>query len=176
MAPSYLVYIHALSYHLQPVTNKRNAFLLANELHDILGVPPERGCIIFCPSEEHCLSWNGMTVLGEIDEMGKDMNSPWEHDPPTSTVIRTKQSIRSLRSMRSRKQLDVAATSANLVKQTPTKAELDSHDFMLHRNTTSHDIESLVEDQTGMLVHFKKCPKGPKLSKRKSFMQMVFRK
>ncbi|KAI9889924.1 MAG: hypothetical protein M1814_004647 [Vezdaea aestivalis] len=65
--PAYILTITALPSHLQPATNKRNAALLQALLTDLLGVPPDRGVLKFCPILEENLATNGLTVRSGIE-------------------------------------------------------------------------------------------------------------
>ncbi|RDL40413.1 Tautomerase [Venustampulla echinocandica] len=69
--PAYTMTITALGSQLQPVTNKRNASLLAKAMDEALGVPPNRGLIKFVPVAEENLATGGKTVAGEIEELAK---------------------------------------------------------------------------------------------------------
>ncbi len=72
--------ITALASQLQPVTNKRNAAIVAKAMEDGLGVGAERGVIKFQAIAEENVATNGKTVAGEIEDMRKDsvdLNSSW---------------------------------------------------------------------------------------------------
>ncbi|TID17746.1 hypothetical protein E2P81_ATG10723 [Venturia nashicola] len=69
--PAYLLTISAIPSELQPVTNKRNAYLIQHFLADILHVPSSRGVIRFQDVPEQKLGTNGSTVAGEIERLEK---------------------------------------------------------------------------------------------------------
>jgi hypothetical protein len=73
--PAYIMTINALPCQLQPVTNKRNASLIAKNMDELLGVPPNRGLIKFVPIPEENLATDGKTVTMEIDELEKETTS-----------------------------------------------------------------------------------------------------
>lgn len=71
--PAYVATISALAPYVQPATNRRNAFIVAEHLEEALGVPPPRGFISFVPLAEGNAACNGKTVaqaLENLDGMG----------------------------------------------------------------------------------------------------------
>ncbi|KAI9050247.1 hypothetical protein LZ554_006384 [Drepanopeziza brunnea f. sp. 'monogermtubi'] len=70
--PAYNLTITALPCQLQPVTNKRNAALLAAHMDESLGVGPRRGVIKFVATAEENLANDGKTVAGEIEDLEKE--------------------------------------------------------------------------------------------------------
>ena len=70
--PAYTLTITAVNSQLQPVTNKRNASLLAKAMEEGLGVAPNRGVIKFLALSEDNLATSGKTITGEIEELEKE--------------------------------------------------------------------------------------------------------
>jgi hypothetical protein len=69
--PAYLLTITAIPSELQPVTNKRNAYLIQHFIADTLHVPSNRGVIRFQDVPEQKLGTNGSTVAGEMERLEK---------------------------------------------------------------------------------------------------------
>ena len=67
--PTYMLTINALPVQLQPTTNKRNAAMIQNFMTESIGVPTDRGIIKFVAIQEDSLAMNGMTILGEIENL-----------------------------------------------------------------------------------------------------------
>lgn len=75
--PAYLLTIYALPSFIAPVTNLRNTSLIQTTLHDLLGIPPNLGVVIYIPVSEDNFATNGMTVRDEISRLeGNDEDSP----------------------------------------------------------------------------------------------------
>ena len=177
--PAYLMTISALPSLLQPVTNKRNAALLAKELSDILGVAPDRGCIIFRPVVEECFARGGMTVIGEIEEMERVMaeegrNSggarrSGEKGLGTPGRGRKKKSMRSLR----------GGKEENGYPAMPVAPSMPEDQRMANGEQARMGGGKRYEDEEGdqMPLPERKFERGAKkVSKRKSFINAVFRK
>lgn len=98
--PAYTLTINALPSLLQPVTNKRNAALLAKSMEEGLGVPPERGLMRFVPVPEENFATGGMTLAGTIDEMDKQNAEDNGALKRSTSKSAKRQSLRSLRSTR----------------------------------------------------------------------------
>ncbi|KAE9378935.1 Tautomerase/MIF [Stipitochalara longipes BDJ] len=99
--PAYTLTITATNSQLQPVTNKRNAALLAKAMEEGLGVAPNRGVIKFVAMSEDNLATDGKTITGEIEELEKESaenNSSLQRNlsknPPKT---KRRNSLRSLR-------------------------------------------------------------------------------
>jgi hypothetical protein len=71
--PAYILSITAIPSEVQPVTNKRNAYLMQHFVADTLHVPSSRGIVRFHEIPEERLATNGSTVAGELERL--DMNS-----------------------------------------------------------------------------------------------------
>ncbi|KAL1598877.1 hypothetical protein SLS60_008020 [Paraconiothyrium brasiliense] len=71
--PTYLMTITALPVQLQQTTNKRNAALIQNFMFESLGVPLDRGIVRFVPIQDDCIATNGTTILGEIENLERQM-------------------------------------------------------------------------------------------------------
>lgn len=67
--PTYFLTINALPVQLQPTTNKRNAAMIQAFMTESIGVTPDRGIIKFAAIPEESLAMNGMTVLGDIEQL-----------------------------------------------------------------------------------------------------------
>lgn len=70
--PAYTLTIHALPSLLQPATNKRNAILIQQHLHETLGVVSTRGHIRFEATPEENVAIGGKTVASEIESLSRD--------------------------------------------------------------------------------------------------------
>ena len=70
--PAYSLTITALGSQLQPVTNKRNASLLAKAMEEGLGVPANRGIIRFMAISEDNFATDGKTITGGIEDLEKE--------------------------------------------------------------------------------------------------------
>ncbi|CAL5867019.1 uncharacterized protein PFLUO_LOCUS1231 [Penicillium psychrofluorescens] len=68
-APAYLLKIYALPHLIAPITNLRNTGLIQKALQELLGVAPDRGVVIYLPTEEYNLATNGVTACGEISRL-----------------------------------------------------------------------------------------------------------
>jgi hypothetical protein len=73
--PCYILTITAVSSHMGPTMNKRNAALIQSFMADILSVPPNRGIIKFHQMPEENLAINGTTILGELERQEKHLPS-----------------------------------------------------------------------------------------------------
>jgi len=111
--PAYVLTITAHPSQLQPVTNKRNAMMLAKGMTEALRVPPNRGLIRFVPVADECYAIGGKTVAAEIEELerkdiewktGRRSKSIVEKDP---IKARRKSSLTALRSLSIRKKAPV---------------------------------------------------------------------
>ncbi|KAL9116220.1 MAG: hypothetical protein Q9227_000591 [Pyrenula ochraceoflavens] len=69
--PAYLLTVTALSSEITPTKNKRITALTQDFLSEVIGIPSRRGVIRFVPIAEHDLATNGMTTLGEIEELSR---------------------------------------------------------------------------------------------------------
>lgn len=67
--PTYILTINALPVQLQPTTNKRNAAMIQNFMTESIGVPIDRGIVKFVAIQEESYAMNGMTILGEIENL-----------------------------------------------------------------------------------------------------------
>ena len=67
--PTYILTINALPVQLQPTTNKRNAAMIQNFMTESIGVPTDRGIVKFVAIQEDNFAMNGMTILGEIENL-----------------------------------------------------------------------------------------------------------
>jgi hypothetical protein len=67
--PTYILTINALPVQLQPTLNKRNAAMIQNFMTESIGVPIDRGIVKFVAIQEEAFATNGMTILGEIENL-----------------------------------------------------------------------------------------------------------
>ncbi|CZT52938.1 uncharacterized protein RSE6_14348 [Rhynchosporium secalis] len=97
--PAYTLSITALPSQLQPVTNKRNAALLATHMQESLSVNPRRGVINFVAIPEENLANDSITVSGEIEDLEKEMseNGSLQRSLSRGRMKTRRQSMRSLR-------------------------------------------------------------------------------
>jgi Macrophage migration inhibitory factor (MIF) len=103
--PAYTLTITALPSQVQPVTNKRNAMLLAKLLEESLGVPASRGLTKFVGVQEDNFAFNGKTAATEIEDFVKeqaDDNTAIKRTltrlgPKAATKRQSKRSMRNLK-------------------------------------------------------------------------------
>jgi hypothetical protein len=67
--PAYILTISAIPTEVQPVTNKRNAYLMQHFIADTLHVSSSRGVVRFLEIAEERLATNGSTVAGDIERL-----------------------------------------------------------------------------------------------------------
>lgn len=67
--PTYILTINALPVQLQPTLNKRNAAMIQSFMTESIGVPIDRGIVKFVAIQEEAFAMNGMTILGEIENL-----------------------------------------------------------------------------------------------------------
>ncbi|KAI1125209.1 Tautomerase/MIF [Nemania abortiva] len=70
--PAYILTIHALPSLLQPATNRRNANLIQQHLHETLGVVSTRGHVRFEATPEDNVAIGGKTVAAEIESLSRE--------------------------------------------------------------------------------------------------------
>jgi len=159
--PAYTLTITALASQLQPVTNKRNAAIVAKAMEDNLGVGPERGVIKFQAIAEENVATNGKTIAGEIEDLRKesmDSNPSWLRGDER----RASQS-------RSRRQSMKSARSSARNSQLPTQFE------SIPLESDGGEVGSESPRAPPPLEHSPLGPKGdkiPKMGKRKSLMAL----
>lgn len=160
--PAYTLTITALPCQLQPVTNKRNATLLAQHMQDSLQVSPRRGVIKFMAIAEENLANDGMTVSGEIEDLEKETsenNSSMQRSLSRGTTkSRKRQSMKSLRGVRS----SPLPTHEESVPPTPT----------FYRQ----DLPPIPAPPTEKSGLDRKAEKAQKMGRRKSFIATIFGK
>jgi hypothetical protein len=115
--PAYTLTITALPSYVQPVTNKRNAALLAKAMEENLGVASDRGIIKFMTIPEENLATSGRTVAGEIEELEKESGDTGSL-PNRSASRATNRKRQSMRSLRGK--LTVLSNVAESAPPTPT--------------------------------------------------------
>jgi hypothetical protein len=167
--PAYVLTITAHPSQLQPVTNKRNAMMLAKGMMEALRVPPNRGLIRFIPIAEECYAVGGKTVSGEIEELGREdaegktgRNSKniTEKD---GTKARRKSSLTALRSLSIRKKTPAPPYLSTQHEEDEDKAQSDiSSPASPHKPATEASLCALDLKDTR------------KLKGRKSFAAVLF--
>ena len=155
--PAYSVTITALGSQLQPVTNKRNAALLAKALQESLGVSPERGLIKFTPIAEENMATDSRTVTGMIEELEKVMSEGPGLQRTLSMKSKRRHSMKSLRGMKTASQLP---THNEMLSPTPPMSE--------------RDRPPLPPVPTEKSALDKKAEKVQKMGRRKSFIASIF--
>lgn len=199
--PTYLLTVTALPVQLQPTTNKRNAALIQNFLSESLGVPLDRGIIKFVPIQDDCIATNGTTILGEIENLERQMGEEngalkrgLTKSSKRSTVTKAKSSFQLARNISKADYGARAAVSPPL----PSPSPLDSGvEVDREESDTLRPIESKFINKSSMnrkasksLEHvsskltFSSTPAPPpipasaptpKMSKRKSMMNIFKR-
>jgi len=161
--PAYTMTINALPCHLQPVTNKRNASLIAKHMMEALGVLPNRGLIKFVPIPEENLAIDGKTVTMEIEELEKEtasnnfnLNRSLSRGASTNKGKR-RHSMRSLRNL----------TSTN---------HLPTHEEQMTPPLSDHQSPPLPPMPTEKSATDLKAEKAQKMGRRKSFIAAMFGK
>jgi hypothetical protein len=158
--PAYTLTITAVNSQLQPVTNKRNATLLAKAMEEGLGVAPNRGVIKFLAMSEDNLATDGKTITGEIEELEKEHaenNSSLQRSLSKSTAqTKRRQSMRSLR------------TSKNTL---PTHNEHGSP--TPPRSLETPPLPAIPSEKSPM---DQRAEKAQKMGRRKSFIASIFGK
>jgi hypothetical protein len=123
--PTYVLTINALPVQVQPTTNKRNASLIQAFMAESIGVSPERGILKFVPIPEESLAMNGMTVLGDIERLERQLG---EETGSNIKRAMTKSSRKSAVSKaKSSMQLSRGPSKANAPARTGREPEV-SHD------------------------------------------------
>ncbi|KAH7417674.1 Tautomerase/MIF superfamily [Cadophora sp. MPI-SDFR-AT-0126] len=162
--PAYTLTISALPSQLQPVTNKRNATLLAQHIQESLQVPPQRGVIKFIAIAEENLANDGKTVSGEIEDLEKETlegnGSLHRNLSRGAAKSRKRQSMKSLRGVRS----SPLSTHNESAPPTPT---INQHDVQ------SIPMPAQPNDKSDL---DRKAEKAQKMSRRKSFIATIFGK
>ena len=161
--PAYTLTITAVNSQLQPVTNKRNATLLAKAMEESLGVAPNRGVVKFLAMSEDNLATDGKTITGEIEELEKEnaeSNSSLQRSLSKNTAkSKRRHSMRSLR------------TSKNTL---PTHNELSSPTPpMSARSRETPPLPAIPSEKSPMDL---RAEKAQKMGRRKSFIATIFGK
>ncbi|KUJ12880.1 Tautomerase/MIF [Mollisia scopiformis] len=159
--PAYTLTITALTSQLQPVTNKRNAALLAKHMEESLGVESKRGVIKFVATPEENLAVDGKTIAGEIEELEKataDHNSSLQRSLSRGTNSKRRQSMKSLRGIKTSSQL-------------PTHNE-----SMVSLPSTYEQNPPMPAMPSEKSTMDKRAEKAQRIGRRKSFMATIFGK
>lgn len=159
--PAYTLTITALGSQLQPVTNKRNAALLAKHIDEGMGVDPKRGVIKFLASTEDNLAVDGKTMTLEIEELERETaenNSSLHRSLSRGDKSKRRQSLKSLRGAKASSQL-------------PTHNE-----SMVSLPSTYEHNPPLPAIPTEKSTMDKRAEKAQRIGRRKSFMATIFGK
>ncbi|KAH6661854.1 hypothetical protein B0J14DRAFT_622100 [Halenospora varia] len=138
---------------LQPVTNKRNASLLAKAMEEGLGVAPDRGLIKFVAIAKENLATNRRTLAGDIEELEKENgedNSNLKRNLLRANKNEKRQSIKSLRNLKS-------------------LSHLPTHNKQLTPPLTTRNTNR----KSGM---DRRAEKAQKMGRRRSFIATIFGK
>ncbi|KAH7361023.1 Tautomerase/MIF superfamily [Rhexocercosporidium sp. MPI-PUGE-AT-0058] len=160
--PAYTLTITALPSQLQPVTNKRNAALIATHMQESLQVAPRRGVINFIAIAEENLANDGTTVSGEIEDLEKETlenNASLQRNLSRGAMrSRRRQSMKSLRGLKS----SPMPTHNESAPPTPNLNQYDMPPIPAYPAEKSH-LD-------------RKAEKVQKMSRRKSFIATIFGK
>jgi hypothetical protein len=78
-SPAYVLTLSLQPGDVSPACNRRNAAVLQAQMHEALGVHPQRGVIKFVAVPDDGLAWNGMTVTAAMaPEMRGSMRDAWD--------------------------------------------------------------------------------------------------
>ena len=161
--PAYTLTITALNSQLQPVTNKRNATLLAKAMEEGLGVAPNRGVIKFLVMSEDNLATDGRTITSEIEELEKEHaenNSSLQRNLSKNTPkSKRRHSMRSLRTSK-----NTLPTHNEHGSPTPPISDPD-------RQTPP--LPAIPSEKSPM---DRRAEKAQKMGRRKSFIASIFGK
>ncbi|KAK2749985.1 hypothetical protein FQN55_002703 [Onygenales sp. PD_40] len=72
--PAYLATVSALPCSVAPITNLRHTVLIQAAIHDILGIPGNRGVLKFESMAEENFATNGATIKDEIEQLERSSN------------------------------------------------------------------------------------------------------
>jgi hypothetical protein len=161
--PAYTLTVTALGSQLQPVTNKRNAVLLAKHIDEGMGVDPKRGVIKFVASTEENLAVDGKTMALQIEELEKETaenNSNLQRSlsrGDKTEKSKRRQSLKSLRGVKA--------------------SQLSTHnESMVSLPSAYEQRPPLPAMPTEKSTMDKRAEKAQKLGRRKSFMATIFGK
>jgi hypothetical protein len=153
--PTYLLTITALPVQLQPTTNKRNAALIQTFLSESLGVPLDRGIVKFVAIQDDCLATNGTTVLGEIENLERQMGEEngglkrgLTKSSKRSAVTKAKSSFQLTRNVSKADQDARAVVTPPLLSPSPLDSgvEVDQRE----ESDTLHPIDSKFTNKSPM--------------------------
>jgi hypothetical protein len=97
--PAYILNITAIPSEVQPVTNKRNAYLIQCFVAEVLHVPSNRGIVRFLGLEEERIATNGSTVAGDIERAEKEVGTSNVKEEKSQGLVRSLTSKSSRRSI-----------------------------------------------------------------------------
>lgn len=192
--PAYTLTISALPSQVQPITNKRNAALLAHVLEESLGVSPSRGLIKFIGIPEDNFAFNGKTISAEIEELEKELGEEHMHimnrrSSRSSTKAAKRQSMRGMKNLKagimgghrdSEVKEPLFPHSDRYDRLTPPLSEENTPPIpSIPENpivTAMPPMPPMPEVSTEQSAMSWRAEKVRKMSKRKSFIQGLFGK
>jgi hypothetical protein len=121
--PAYILDVTAIPSEVQPVTNKRNAYLVQCFMAEVLHVPSNRGVVRFTALEEEKIATNGSTVAGEIERAEKDAAPTSGKEEKSNGLVRSLTSKSSRKSILSEKRKSVVADNRKSIFRSPDKRE-----------------------------------------------------
>jgi hypothetical protein len=161
--PAYTLTITALTSQLQPVTNKRNATLLAKAMEESLGVVPNRGVVKFLAMSEDNMATDGKTITGEIEELEKE-NAENSSSLQRSLSKTTGKSKRRHSTMSLRTSKNTLPTHNEHSSPTPP---------MSARSRETPPLPAIPSEKSPM---DQRAEKAQKIGRRKSFIATIFGK
>ncbi|PSS03861.1 Tautomerase/MIF superfamily [Coniella lustricola] len=109
--PAYMIKVSALAPFIQPATNRRNTFVLAEHLEEALGVQPTRGLVTFVPLPEDNFASGGKTIAHALEEApdggGSGMGVIQEERPASYGSRMKRLSVKSLGNIKAPGRADV---------------------------------------------------------------------
>ncbi|KAI6246122.1 hypothetical protein HI914_05360 [Erysiphe necator] len=164
--PAYMLNVTALPSQVLPITNRRNAVLLAKAMEDALGVSAERGIIKFTSISEDSLAYNGRTVGREIEELERSQEESRKlgRCPSSRGTIcsRRKPSIKSIRGYKAHQ---LHTHDETMISATPKPLMSKNHNHL-----------SIPERSTGVLIMEHQNDRFQKMGRRRSFIASIFGK
>ncbi|KAH6681796.1 Tautomerase/MIF superfamily [Halenospora varia] len=176
--PAYTMTITALASQLQPVTNKRNASLLAKAMEEGLGVGPDRGLIKFVAIAEENLATNGRTLAGDIEELEKENgedNSNLKRNLSRANKNKKRQSMKSLRNLKSSSHLPTHDEQLTPPLSEPMSPPLPGLPPKSAGSPSPH-TPKLPEIPTEKSAIDRRAEKTQKMGRRRSFIATIFGK
>ncbi|RKF77860.1 putative mif domain-containing protein [Golovinomyces cichoracearum] len=162
--PAYLLNITALPSQVLPITNRRNAALLAKSMEEALGISAERGIIKFTSIPEENLAHDGRTVAREIEEL----ENAQEENRTTGRNLSSRSTTRSRR-----------RPSIKSLRGYKTSHQLPTHDEVItstspHLTSTSRNCTPIPERPHGVIIMEHQPDQVQKMGRHRSFIASIF--